>query len=132
MNEEILNGLFTALHAAIDQAAVSVSETLLNPEAEIVVTYPPGGTLTAEEISALKQMTLSPAARSALEKLIKDACASPIFELLCLTDGVADVITSNDEPWLGLSLEPRKSEDQQMLHDFFYESYWLFHNRSEQ
>ncbi|HMV50540.1 MAG TPA: hypothetical protein PLD20_10040 [Blastocatellia bacterium] len=130
MNEEILKKLFAAMHAAVSEAATSTVNALANPESEFLVTYPPGQVLTAEEIQELKQLKLSPSARSGLAKLLKDACASPLFELLYLIDGVADPNLDNNEHWPGIRLELKDADESLMLHDYLYESYWLSQNRS--
>jgi hypothetical protein len=96
-----------------------------------LVSYPPSdgrsSPLSQDEHEALVQMQLSPAARTALEKLFADAAAEVIFGLLCMVDGVGDPDVAPVKTWVGADLGARRShEDREMLHDAFFESYWRY------
>ena len=105
-------------------------DTLVSPVAAIV-SYPPSNgknsPLSRDEHEALARMELSPAGRTALEKLIADAAAEVIFDLLCMVDGVGDPEVAPVKNWVGADLGARRSdEDREMLHDAFFESYWRY------
>jgi hypothetical protein len=96
-----------------------------------LVSYPPSdgksSPLSGDEHEALAQMQLSPAARTALEKLFADAAAEVVFGLLCMVDGVGDPEVAPVKTWDGADLGARQShEDREMLHDAFFESYWRY------
>ena len=93
--------------------------------------YPPtdsmGAQLSAPEADAIVGMSLSPDARSGLEKLFADAAAAAFFHFFCLLDGVADPEVQPVEGWRGAALAPRADErDVPMLHDDFFDSYWRY------
>ena len=99
--------------------------------AAALVSYPPSdgksAPLSRDEHEALARMQLSPAARTALEKLFADATAEVIFGLLCMVDGVGDPEVAPVKNWVGADLAARRShEDREMLHDAFFESYWRY------
>lgn len=97
---------------------------MLSPDG-FSLAYPPGGELTEAEHTALRTLVISPGARSALEKLVADACGWPVFHLFSLMDGVADPEADVGE-WWGVTLESKREGDDDMLHDQFMESYWTY------
>ncbi len=127
IDEATRNAIFIDIHASVARASAWVLETLGREDPR----YPPEGGLTAEERQALADMQLSPRARSGLRKLVASACVTPVFDFLCLLDGVADPETGSFDPWLGLTLAPKPEEDEPMLHDELYESYWLYKEQRE-
>ena len=92
--------------------------------------YPPrdgtGPVLTRAERLALGQLDLSQDARSGFRKIVADACASTVFQLFALVDGVADPEMTQMDDWLGADIVAAPDEDREMLHDGFYESYWEY------
>jgi len=122
INEAERNALLVEIHEAIEESALSVATKMQKVE----LSYPPGVELTPEESAALSSLQLSDEARSGLNKLIADACAYPLFHLFCLMDGVADIEEAGPDTWGGLSFVHKSGADEPMLHDEFYESYWLY------
>jgi hypothetical protein len=125
--------LLLELHRAVDDAANSALDTIGKRGTAPV--YPPGVEFTPEEVAALAELRVSPAARSALDKLLRDTAASPLFEFFSLIDGVSDPHDwPGPEPWLGALLRARVATDRQderegnaeMWHDQFFESYWEY------
>ena len=114
------NALFLDVHNAITESAESVVEL---DAADLA--YPPGVELTADEAHALSLIQLTEPAKSGLRKLVANACSNPIFQFFSLLDGVADPSVDLQDVWLGATLEVNTSdEDEPMLHDEFFESYW--------
>lgn len=120
VDEATLKALFIEIHKSVHRAAADA----LNFASFSDPIYPPEGGLTQEEKDALQALELSPHEKSGLHKLIRHACVTPVFDLFCLFDGVADPETGKFDPWLGLTLAPKPEEDEPMLHDALYESYW--------
>jgi hypothetical protein len=96
-----------------------------------LVSYPPaqspGGELSQAEHEALASMSLTPEARSGMEKLISDAAATALFHFFCLVDGVGDPEFVEVHNWFGAAIGrkgPRKHYP--MLHDEFGELYWRY------
>ena len=118
VKKKIINALFQELHKAIKESANNTINNLTNPD----LSYPPGIELTESEKNELKNLNLSQDAKSALEKLMTDACSYPCFHLFSLLDGVTDPEAEDIDEWNGLSFCKRK-DDEEMLHDEFYESY---------
>jgi hypothetical protein len=120
MDKPTLDAMFREVHRAIREAAEVTVRQLRDKTPEL--NYPPNATLSAAEREALAALTLSPAACSALTKLIADAANYPLFHLFSLIDGVTDPA---DAPgWRGLHLGVGMREPEPMLHDELYESYW--------
>jgi hypothetical protein len=123
--------LLVEIHRSIEDSAASAMQSVGASDATPQVTYPPNGELTAAESEALRALRLSDAARSGLLKLMKDAAAYPFFHFFSLLDGVADppeAVNGErvfEDIWHGLTWVT-KTEDEEMLHDAFYESYWAF------
>jgi hypothetical protein len=72
-------------------------------------------------------MSLTPDARSALEKLVSDAAARALFRFFCLIDAVGDPQIVEVNEWLGAAIGKRNlRKHYPMLHDEFMESYWHY------
>jgi hypothetical protein len=130
--EEIQRALFLEMHKEIEEATAVGLSWFGSTQQGADVTYPPGETLTAEEKAALKNLELSPAARSAVKKIVTDIASAPLFHLFSLMDGVADPESGNFELWLGADFAEKPLEpdgEEVMLHDEFYSSYWEYKPR---
>jgi hypothetical protein len=124
VEETIRNALFLEIHKSVDRVSADVMEALGSKEP----VYPPNVSLLPVERQALANLHLPSEAKSGLRKLIASACVTPVFDLFCLLDGVADPVIGDCDPWLGLTLTTKRDEDENepMLHDELYESYWLY------
>lgn len=90
-----------------------------------VLSYPPKEVLSSGELDALESLKLPPAALTALERVIANACASTLFQFFCLMDSVADPELSKVEHWSGAEfVSPR--EEGEFLHDEFSDKYWAY------
>jgi hypothetical protein len=124
IDEQTRRALFIDIHRDIhDVAAKTVTRV---PDAIGDLIYPLNGELTSAELAALKELKLSEAARSGLQKLIIEASSTVMFRFFELLDGVADPTTGNFSPWLGVSLAAKSSQDEPMLHDELYDSWWNY------
>ena len=121
IKKEIRDALFKEIHKAIDESTESVAQLQTSD-----LSYPPGVELTPDETTALSSLSLSEPAKSGLRKLVANACSYPLFQFFCLLDGVADPETDLDDEWLGGTIAEKPEEDEVMLHDEFFESYWLW------
>ncbi len=130
--EEIQQALFFEMHKEIAEATTVALNWFGVSQHGTDVTYPPGETLTTEERVALKNLELSPAARSALRKVVADTASAPLFRLFSLMDGVSDPELGDLEFWSGVGFadKPSAADDEEtMLHDEFYSSYWEYKSR---
>jgi len=125
MSKPILKALLYEMHIAIDESSTHTVDNIKSFD----LTYPPGAELTDEESKALASLELSEHAKSGLKKLIKDACAYPPFHLFSLLDGVADPESEELDDWYGLSFTEKNEDDDEMLHDEFYESFWDYKDK---
>jgi hypothetical protein len=101
----------------VDLIASSISQHTLN--------YPPENRpLTPAEESALQNLELTRVQRSALRKLIADACAATMFQFLCIMDGVGHPYATPTKHWQGASFAARK--EGPLLHDEFGALYWEY------
>ncbi len=125
IDKEIRDVIFIDIHKAIEESAKSV----LSPMQNQSLSYPPGNELTKEEMSALSNLKLSDAAKSGIKKLLMDACAYPLFHFFSLLDAVTDPESDIGDTWLGATIDSKSTEDEPMLHDEFYESYWLYQKK---
>ena len=109
--------LLLEVHKSISESSKSAISTLSNPE----ITYPVDVEFSENELIALKNLNLNDDAKSALNKIITDSCAYPIFHLCNLFDGVTE--PEGIEEWYGVSLTQKDESDDTMLHDEFFESF---------
>jgi hypothetical protein len=96
-----------------------------------VLAYPPEEVLSDAERRALADLKLSPDERSAVQKLIADACAATLFRFFSLMDGVGDPeVATFRGTWLGGRIVAASDDDESvteaMLHDEFLEHYWEY------
>jgi elongation factor P hydroxylase len=123
----IRQALFFEIHRSIEEAANACVAGMLSPD-EFTLGYPPNGELTPADRAALRKLAVSPEARAALEKLVVDACGYPFFHLFAVMDGVTEPETDVGE-WSGVTLETKREDDEDMLHDEFLESCWNYEDR---
>ena len=119
---DIRAALLSEMHRAIEDATSHAMQVLVGRDQAL--TYPPGVDLSRPERSAIDALAISPTARSALQKILRDAAAAPLFHLFTLLDGVAD---PRDWPgtWYGAAITTLRGEGraESMWHDDFYDSY---------
>lgn len=115
------HALFNVLHGNVEQSATKTIEQLMAGTPDLI--YPPNYGLLPDEEAALASIPKTLAMERALRKLVASAVATPIFDLLCLVDGVADAPLLDDVQDADLSAA------NLMLHDGFFESYWAYRRR---
>lgn len=68
---------------------------------------------------------MPPAALTALERIVANACASTLFQFFCLMNSVADPELTKMENWSGAEfVSPR--EEGEFLHDEFSDKYLAY------
>ncbi len=111
----------------VEQLGVARRKPLTRPEhdSESLTTYPPGEVLSVEEDGAIRSMRLSALQKSALKKLIADACAAVMFDFFNLVDGTTDPeVSPINDFWVGASIvEQQDDRHTWMLHDQFLDTY---------
>jgi hypothetical protein len=127
LSQENLNTFLLHIHKTIEETADSTATSLAQHTAGDAITYPPKGGLSDAEIDALKSIRYSEALKMGLGKVIADACASVVFDMMSIIDGVTDPELDMDN-WQGIKLvddsDDLEDAGDLMLHDQFYESYW--------
>jgi hypothetical protein len=122
VNKKLRSVLLHEVHRSIEAAAHDAARELKTHSVDLA--YPPNAGLTSGEQEALNLLTFDPMTESGVRKVIANAAMRPIFHLFALFDGVADPEGVDD--WLGVVLRSaRESDDNDsMLHDEFFDSYW--------
>lgn len=128
MNEASQLAVFAEVHKAITESA-KAAVSLLGGTARPGISYPPGVAVSAAEAAQLAALDLSPEARTALEKVIADACSHPVLQLLSLLDGTTEPEVIKLRRWEGGSLG--EIEGDTMLHDEFLEAYGDYQEHAE-
>jgi hypothetical protein len=112
------------------RAAIAAAADEMRPGTTLA--YPPSeeARLTDEELTALSALHLSPAARSALRKVVRAAASAPLFQMFCLLDSVGDPELTQVAEWLPVTLERAKEDGHRAtMHDDFFESYGQYAER---
>ena len=99
-----------------------VVNATINNLSDSTLFYPPNAALSESEIKELGSLQLTHIAKEALQKVLLNMCSIPIFQMMTLMDGVADPEMQDYGFWPGLSFG-KKKENEDMLHDKFYETY---------
>ena len=112
------------LHKMIEETAKTTAASIIDGTIPENLGYPPNCGLSKDEATAVSNLTKVPNIESALRKIIADAAAQPVFQALCLLDGVADL---EDNSWTGIcivDMENAKENEGVFLHDEFMDLYW--------
>src|SRR5262245_10324896 len=126
LSDEARQALLIEIHKSIDTVAQQAASTVGKDGSTPDLAYPPGAQLSEPELDALRMVNVTPSTRSALQKVIADACSAAFFRMFSVMDGVGDPDTWSGRHWPGISLAPKPEHDEPMLHDDFFESYWLY------
>jgi hypothetical protein len=124
LSESNRNILLMELNKAIEDAAEAGAKDVLQQDFDNLAVYPPNGGYTYEEKVALRSIASVPNAESALRKVLANASASVIFNMLNWFDGTSD---PESESWTGVTLVDSDTVGDPpyaMLHDDFYDKYW--------
>ena len=129
-----LNVLFLQIHKVIEETADKAANSLINHSSADLISYPPNGGLNELEIESLNTINRDDHVKSGLRKVIADACATVVFDMLANIDGVSDPETDL-EKWKGIKLvddsDDIEAPGDLMLHDKLYDSYWDWRKRRE-
>lgn len=124
LSESNRNILLMELNKAIEDAAEAGAKDVLQQDFDNLAVYPPNGGYTDEEKVALRSIASVPNTESALRKVLANASASVIFNMLNWFDGTSDPESEN---WTGVTLVDSDTVGDPpyaMLHDDFYDKYW--------
>ena len=114
------------LNRIIENTAENTTTNINNGSIGSNLAYPPNNGFTDEEITAIDKLQNNLALKSALRKIIADACAISIFDFLNLIDGTSDPEINS---WTGdgiciLDKNDSFEESDEMLHDSLFDKYW--------
>lgn len=125
LSEENRKTLLLSIHQAIEEAANTSAEQIENGQLDQMIHYPPNGGLSEEEQQELRQLQGNDVLKSAIRKVIASSSANAFFVFLNYLDGTGDPDIASGE-WSGVMLVDQSSdyEEDAMLHDEFYASYW--------
>ena len=90
LSDEERKALLVEVHKRIETAADQAVRRISGREPVGTLTYPLGGRLTAAETAALGQAAATPDAVSALRRVVADAVAGPVYDLLAMIDGARE------------------------------------------
>lgn len=130
ITEERLRVLMTDLHGKIVQASIDAVEKIATGAPGVV--YPPNGSITGQELAALRALRVGEVQKRAMTKVVADAIASVAFHWFCVVDAVASPDCDHSEPWLPLMLADHPDEEYvPLLHDEFMGAWWAYTDRSD-
>ncbi len=119
------------LHKCIEEQSDHTANHILHDRSAQLTSYPPNGGFTPEEKEAIASLTGNEPLKSALRKAIASSTANVLFDLFNILDGTGD-----PDPGTGTWSEvmlvdvPKDfDEDLDMLHEHFFESYWLWRKK---
>lgn len=115
--------LLIHLHRVIEDTAQEIAHKLIDRFCPEEMTYPPNCGLTQDEMTALSFLKGIQNVESALRKVIADAACRPIYQLLCIIDGIDD---PEGKDWSEVALLDREEDDVEgeFLNTTFYDKYW--------
>jgi hypothetical protein len=90
LSDEERRALLVEVHKLIETAADQAVRRISGREPVGVLTYPLGGRLTAAEAEALGRGAGTPEAVRALRRVVADAVAGPVYDLLAMIDGARE------------------------------------------
>src|SRR5882762_3259545 len=90
LSDEERTTLLLEVHKLIETAADQAVRRIAGREPVGVLSYPLGGRLTAAEAEALGQAAATPEAVRALRRVVADAVAGPVYDLLAMIDGARE------------------------------------------
>jgi hypothetical protein len=114
---------------ALDSIKPGLATILADSISQMTLNYPPENRpLSSAEERALRDFKLTRVERSAIRKLIAEACAATMFDFFCLMDAVGHSYAVPTKRWHGASFTERK--EGPMLHDEFGDLYWVYKRSS--
>jgi hypothetical protein len=117
--------LFVHLHKSIEETAAIIAKKLLSNAVAKELAYPPNAGLTEEERAALARLGGTTELESGIRKVLAHVAAAPLYQLLCLIDGIAD---PDGNGWTGVSLLDKSPDDVEgvFLNTEFMDRYWCW------
>lgn len=118
--------LLVNLHETIDEYSRLNANHLQHNRLTNLVNYPPNGALTEQEQAEITKLAGNEILKSALQKILASNTADVFFNFFTLLDGTSDPLLAASD-WEGvvlIDLPEEELEEEEMLHDDFYATYW--------
>ena len=130
LTKEQRTTLLVAIHREIERNADATARELAREGGEVELSYPPNSSFSEEEAAALQLLPKSKEMVSALRKVIASATAESFFSFFCVLDGVADP-DEEQVDWPSFEISPIEEEEDgdDLLHDDFFGTYWIWRYR---
>ena len=123
LRDEERTTLLLEVHKLIETAADQAVRRISGREPVGALTYPLGGRLTAAETAALGQVAATPEAVRALRRVVADAVAGPVYDLLAMIDGAREP-EGWEVPWRPFEVKAAVAGSPPgVLHTAFRETY---------
>jgi hypothetical protein len=123
LRDEERTTLLLEMHKLIETAADQAVRRISGREPVGTLTYPYGGRLTAAETTALGQAAATPEAVRALRRVVADAVAGPVYDLLAMIDGAREP-EGWEVPWRPFEIKGAAAGSPPgVLHTAFRETY---------
>lgn len=123
LRDEERTTLLLEVHKLIETAADQAVRRISGREPVGTLTYPLGSRLTAAETAALGQVAATPEAVRALRRVVADAVAGPVYDLLAMIDGAREP-EGWEVPWRPFEVKAATAGSPPgVLHTAFRETY---------
>jgi hypothetical protein len=123
LGDEERTTLLLEVHKLIETAADQAVRRISGREPVGAMTYPLGSRLTAAETAALGQVAATPEAVRALRRVVADAVAGPVYDLLAMIDGAREP-EGWEVPWRPFEVKAAVAGSPPgVLHTAFRETY---------
>ena len=123
LSDEERKALLVEVHKLIETAADQAVRRIVGREPVGALTYPLGARLTAAETEALGQAAATPEAVRALRRVVADAIAGPVYDLLAMIDGAREP-EGWEMPWQPFEVRAAEAGSPPgRLHTAFRETY---------
>lgn len=131
LSEQNRMALLLSLHREIEEHAHHSANHLLHGRSNELIQYPPNGGFTQAELDALSKLTGDETLRDALRKAFASNTAEVFFNFFNILDGTGDPGPGMGD-WTEVKLvdfNEAMEEEGEMLHDHFFETYWLWRKK---
>jgi hypothetical protein len=123
LSDEERKTLLLEVHKLIEIAADQAMRRISGREPVGLLSYPLGGRLTAAEAEALGRSVATPEALSAVRRVVADAVAGPVYDLLAMIDGAREP-EGWEIPWQPFEVRAAEAGSAPgILHTAFQETY---------
>lgn len=123
LSDKNRNTLLIGVNRDIETTVEEITEAMAKKRLNNLLSYPPNCGFTPEELKALENIKMDNDLKSALRKILAEACSRPLFSLFNYIDGTGDP----GKDWTSVSFLDKEldtDEEGEFLHDKFFELYW--------